>query len=59
MGCCYSDGRQQGIESKTRMQMGAEQYSQVDQYNDGMTELSMTAVVVPQDEVNKAECLRI
>ena len=24
-----------------------------------MTELSLGAVVVPQDEVNKAECLRI
>ena len=44
------------------MQMGVDQYAnynEVDQDGDGMTELSLGAVVVPHDEVNRAECLRI
>lgn len=44
------------------MQMGVDQYANLqdqDHDADGMTELSLGAVVIPQDEVNKAECLRI
>ena len=44
------------------MQMGVDQYSNYPEHEhdaDGMTELSLGAVVVPQEEVNKAECLRI
>lgn len=42
--------------------MGVDQYANYNDQDhdaDGMTELSLGAVVVPQDEVNKAECLRI
>ncbi len=44
------------------MQMGVDQHANYQEHDhdaDGMTELSLGAVVVPLDEVNKAECLRI
>ena len=50
------------IESKTRMQMGVDSFANLaeqDHDADGMTELSLGAIVVPLDEVNKAEALRI
>ena len=61
MGCCYSDASAKGHENKNRMLMGGD-YTSMDVEDidaDGLTDLSLGAIVIPPEEVAIAECLRI